>query len=245
MWIRLWLPDGEYDNFGVEQCRRVLETVSNMLHIQQSGMNFDPRLAHRYMNLIKEAIMAGIWKGLCPKWFMLENNAPLKAQDDKLVSFLHVVCEEMDSFFHMKFENGQEHNVRLHEQNVYGSFYSNPEIYSIAKPPSCALLDIVLAKGGPEAITESFYSAMRAQQQSGGQLNETLARRTKLNWCLPSLKYCNGIISESVRLYLKLDVMRSHRQNTFFSGRAQEYSTSKVVDRVDSVLGRCPFLATV
>lgn len=242
--VKLLSSEGEYDTFGVAQCRRVLETTSNMLHIQQSGLNFDPRLAHRYMNLLKEAIMAGIWKGLCPEWFMLKNNVPLNAQDFKLISFLPVVGEEIDSFFQMEFENGQEHTVRLHEQNVYGSFYSNPEIYSIAKPPSCALLDIALAKGGPEAITESFYNSMRAQQQQGGQSNETLTRRTKLNWCLPSLKHCDGIISESVKLYLKGDdTIRPHRQNTLFSGRATEYSTSKVVDRVDSVFGRCPFLA--
>ena len=65
-------------------------------------------------------------------------------------------------------------------------------------PPSCATIDIVLSKGGPKAIAESYYSAMRAQQQSGGQSNETLARQTKLSWCLPSLKKCNAIIDESV-----------------------------------------------
>ena len=50
--IKLLLPEGEYESFGVDQCRRVLETSSNMLHIKESGMNFDPCLAYRYMNLI-------------------------------------------------------------------------------------------------------------------------------------------------------------------------------------------------
>lgn len=101
-----------------------------------------------------------------------------------------------------------------------------------------------MAKGGPEAIAESFYSAMRSQQQSGGQLNETLARRTKVNWCLPSLKQCEGIIKEAVALYLRGDdVIKAHKKNTFFSGRAKEYFVSKVVDRHHADSGRCLFLA--
>ena len=143
----------------------------------------------------------------------------------------------------MKFDNGKTFDVRLNEQNVYKSFYVNEEIYSIAKPPSCAIIDIVLSKGGPEAIAESYYSAMRAQQQSGWQSNETLARRTKLSWCLPSLKKCNSIIDESVQLYLQGDgELRPHRQRAFFS---EKYCVSKVVDRIDSDLGRCPFFSNV
>ena len=127
----------------------------------------------------------------------------------------------------MKFASGQEYNVRLHEQNVFSSCYSQEDIYSIAQPQSCAILDIVLAKGGPEAIAESYYSCMRAQQKSGGRSNETLFRRTKLNWCLPSLKKCDDIIHESVSLYLRGDdVIRSHGRNAFFSGYEKHYSVS-------------------
>ena len=87
-------------------------------------------------------------------------------------------------------------------------------------------------------------NSMRAQQQSGGQANDNLARRTKINWCLPSLKHCEGIIQESVQTYFQGDdEIKAHRRNAFVSTRANEYFVSKVVDRVDSELGRCPFLA--
>ena len=60
-------------------------------------------------------------------------------------------------------------------------------------------------------------SKRSSKQQSGGQSNETLSRRTKLIWCLPSLKKCD-IIHEGVNLYLKGDdVIRSHRRSAFFS----------------------------
>ena len=101
----------------------------------------------------------------------------------------------------------------------------------------------MLSKGGPEAIAESYYSTMRAQQKSGGQSDENLGRRTKLGWCLPSLKNCDDIIRESVKTYLKGDEnIRAHRQATFFSGRAKQYEVLKVVDRVNADTGRCPFL---
>ena len=104
--------------------------------------------------------------------------------------------------------------------------------------------DIVLSKGGPEAIAKSFYNSMRAQQQSGGQSNENLARRTKLNWYLPPLKKCDGIIREGIRLYFTGDgVLKPHWSLYVHSSRADKYMVSKVVNRLDAELGRCPFLA--
>ena len=242
--IKLVMSERDYDSYGVNECRGTLETCANLRHIKESGINFDPRLAHRYMNSLTETVMMRIWNRLCFEWFTLKKNDPLNVQGSNLVSFLPVSSDVMDSFFHMKFDDGKEYDVRLHEQNVYASFYSNPDIYSIAKAPFCALLDIVLAKGGPEAIAESFYNSMRAQQQSGGQSNENLARRKKINWCLHSLKLCDGIIQKSAQTYFQGDdKMKGHRRHTFVSSRASDYSVSKVVGRVDSESVRCPFLA--
>ena len=192
------------------------------------------------MNSIKEAVMMRIWKGLCFKWFALKNNDPLSV-------FLSVSSNDMHLFFQMKFDNGKKYDVCLHEQNVYASFYSryllNPDIYSIAKAPSCELPDIVLAKGGPDAIAESFYNSMKAQQQSGSQSNKNLAR-TKINWCLPSLKLCDGIIQESVQTYSQNnDKIKGHRRHTSVSSKASNYSVSKVMNHIDSESGCCPFLA--
>eukprot|EP00794_Sanderia_malayensis_P016431 gene16431-18067_t len=144
----------------------------------------------------------------------------------------------------MVFSNGKVLKVRLHEQRLYQLLYCSKEICHIAKKPSCALLDILLAKGGPEAIAESFYSSMRAQQHSGSQSNETLGRRTKLHWSLPTLKNCKDVIKDGIKTYLEGDEkLRPHRQNTYFSSRCKDYVVSKVIDWVDSDKGCCPFLA--
>ena len=46
-------------------------------------------------------------------------------------------------------------------------------------------MDIGLAKGGTESIVESFLSAMKSQTMYGGQSNEVISLRTKLEWSLP------------------------------------------------------------
>ena len=84
---------------------------------------------------------------------------------------------------------------------------------------------------------------MRCQNQPGGQTNENLVRRTKVNWCLPSLVNCESIISEAVSIYHKGDEkIPPHRANTFFTNRAKKYKISKVIDRVESEKGRYHFL---
>jgi hypothetical protein len=89
---------------------------------------------------------------------------------------------------------------------------------------------------------ESFYNAMRNQQQSSGQSNDTLARRTKVNWLAFPFKHCEKIIKEGVRLYLEGDDnIKAHRVNSF--SRAKKYDCSKVIDRVHAERGHCPFLA--
>jgi hypothetical protein len=167
----------EVEEYGVESCKRVLKVASEMSHIQSAGINFDHRMAHTYMSRIKKAVKQGIWNGTCPEWFeSQEASMPQTKEGADLVGFHSVDTTELDSVFTMLFANGNVHRVRLNEHRFYESFYSRKEIYEVAEPAACALLDIVLAKGGPETIAESFYNAMRSQQQSGGQLNETLAR---------------------------------------------------------------------
>ena len=138
----------------------------------------------------------------------------------------------MKTCFFIQLSDGRKGRYRLHKQSVYSSFYSDKDI-----------IDFVLSKGGPEAIAESYYSTMRAQQQIGGQDHDTLTRRANLSWCLPSVKNCEDIIRDGIKTYLEGDDhVKPHRRNTFFSGRAKAYEISKVVDRVNAETGRCPFL---
>ena len=83
-----------------------------------------------------------------------------------MVEFFEEESDFLDSVFQMVLTDGSKKKVRLDEQSVNQSFYKQKGFYDMAKPPSCALVDIALAKGGPEAISESFYNPMQNQQQS-------------------------------------------------------------------------------
>ena len=176
--VKLNATDGMYESYGVKECKSVLVTASNKTHIKQSGMDFDPRwlhgLRHRYMACIKE---------VCPEWFILEgeDNSRLHPQDSELVRFLVMSSDCLDALFQFKFASRKIFDVRKMSTLLINRFTPMKKFVALLKPTSCAITDVVLSKGGPEEIAESYYSAMRAQQQSGGQSNETLARQTKLS----------------------------------------------------------------
>ena len=239
------IGEPSYEEYGVKEIKKLMRVVAKMRHVVENKIDFDLRLAHRYMMSIKDAIAMGIWNGLCPDWFIVQDtNKPLKLNAPTKIQELHQIeGNKFESEFQISTSEGKIVSCRLHDQSVYASFYSNEEIYSVATMPGCILIDVALAKGGPEAIAESFYATMRAQQQVGGQYNDTLVTRTKLSWALPSVRLCDDILRESIKLYFKGDNhIKAHRSTIFFSSRATKYSTSKVIDRVDAEKGRCPFL---
>ena len=67
--------------------------------------------------------------------------------------------------------------AKLNEEAVYKSVYTDEALYNAVGVEGCVAIDIALAKGGTEAVVESYYSVMTSQQKSGNQLNETLALR--------------------------------------------------------------------
>ena len=90
----------------------------------------------------------------------------LKVNDETSIRKLHIDPDrkgELDAYFIIEFADKKEIKVKFCEDEFCQSFYNNPRIYDIAKPESCILIDIALAKGGPEAIAESFYNSMRNQ----------------------------------------------------------------------------------
>ena len=218
-----------------------MKSCGHMKHIAESGFDFDQRLAHRYMRQIKDAVSFGIWKIFCDEWFDYNYNGDLKDKD--LLKLVEKPSNELECHFIATFSDIGDITMVLNEKAFYASFYNDPQIYKIAKPEGCALIDIALSKGGPEAIAESFYNSMRSQQIVGGQSNENLVRRTKVNWCLPPIAKCKNIVDEAVKIYHEGDEkIKPHSYNIFQSARATSYDVSKVIDRVNATKGRCPFL---
>ena len=195
------------------------------------------------MSNLKDAFNLAIWEGKADGWFIdIDTNKSIHC-DQALIQITRLDHRNFENRFKLVFEEKSFVSI-LNESQVYASFYNNEAIYKKAGRPSCALLDIALAKGGPEAIAESFYNCMRQHQQPGSQLNWTLTTRAKVAWCLPSLEKCENIIKEALKLYCSGDnVIKGHCTSTFFSSSCtRNYNMSKVVDRVNEDQGRCPFL---
>ena len=72
----------------------------------------------------------------------------------------------------------------------------------------CVCYDVCMAKGGTEAVVESFYSSMKAQSMAR-QDNETLALRTKLEWTVPPLIQADKFVRETAKIYIELGRQRA------------------------------------
>ena len=64
--------------------------------------------------------------------------------------------------------------AKLNVEAVYHSIYCDEKVFDAIGIEGCVAIDIALAKGGTEAIAESFYSVMKSQQCTGGQSNKIL-----------------------------------------------------------------------
>ena len=136
-----------------------------MKHIQGSGFNFNHQMAHNYLSRMKEVVLTGIWEQLCLEWFVCTvDGKTLKFDEGCIIKKFTADIEkenQLDRHLIIEFENSKVGHVKLSEDFFYQSFYCSEKVYSIAKLESCILMDIALAKGGPEAIAESFYASMR------------------------------------------------------------------------------------
>ena len=69
-------------------------------------------------------------------------------------------------------------HASLNEDAVYKSIFTDRILYEAIGMEACICVDIALAKGGTEAVVESYYSVMASNKMPGGQNNETLALRS-------------------------------------------------------------------
>ncbi len=62
----------------------------------------------------------------------------------------------------------------LDEAAVLRSIYTDKDPYTEIGE-GCTAIDIALAKGGSDAVVESYYSVMKSQSMSGVQSNDTIS----------------------------------------------------------------------
>ena len=73
-------------------------------------------------------------------------------------------------------------------------------MYVKAGKELCTALDVALAKGGCEAVVESFYSVM-ATQKKDNISNEVLELRAITDWCFPQPYRCQASTEEVAGIF--------------------------------------------
>ena len=133
----------------------------------------------------------------------------------------------------------------IDEEELIAQMLTNPMVYNMIGIEMCVCYDVFMAKGGTEAVVESFYSSMKAQSMAR-QYNETLVLRTKLEWTVPPLIQADKFVRETAKIYIEGDKkhkLKSHQWPIIGDGKSSKsYKVSKVIDRLSSSEAYLPFL---
>lgn len=189
------IDENALEQFGSEDFRRFFAYVCSQKHVKQLTENeelmLQPGLSHVIHRRLKVALKDYVWNPKYQKdiaeWFQVLNVAsgkvvfglpddlgPLQSFglcDRKFTSSYH-----LSNVYQMTYHS-RSFLVTLNESAVYKSLYCNQNMYERVGKEVMIAIDIALAKGGTEAVVESFYSKMSSHSMSGGQSNETLALR--------------------------------------------------------------------
>ena len=134
--------------------------------------------------------------------------------------------------------------VVLDEEQIINEIYTNAMLYDAIGKEMCTCIDIGIGKGCTESIVESFYSSMKAQTKPGGQITETLALRTKLEWSIPPVIQADSLVQETAKMYISGDKKKGYPAHKWpIIGDVQKrYRVSKVVDRMAAEHAQLPYL---
>lgn len=253
----------ELEQFGNENFRKFMAHVCSLNHIrsaiQDGTLEMEPALSHVIYRKLKQTLKYLLWerKDVILHWFQLVTKkndlkplAPeIPSKTSVLQSFALSVPDPslpstLDVRFKMIFSGDEkEYVVHLNESAIYKSIYNDEEVYTKLGKEICLLIDIALAKGGPESVVESYYSVMKSQQQLGGQNNENLSLRAKLDWSLPNILQSERMIKEVANLYVHGDTGKGLKRHTIpVICDKNPYRRSKVLDRLEKTKARLPFL---
>lgn len=253
------ISEAKLEEFGTDFFKKIVEYARSQEHvaaaIEEGLVEIDSRLSHVIHRKLKQALKDVLWnkKQTVVNWFSVVQKESLKPLASVLTStsgnLMSFKVAKDQSFVEKCFVavfhgDEREHIVTLNEEAVYRSMYMDEEIYSLCGKELCLIVDIALAKGGPESVVESYYSTMKSQQQPGGQSNNTLSLRTKLDWCLPNVLQGERMIKEVASLYIKGNEkkgLKKHRMPVLCD-RPAIGNTSKVMKRIEKSDTRMPFL---
>jgi hypothetical protein len=233
--------------------------VAKLPHVQKLVKNEDLELDESFCDLIfwklKSFLLEIIWgkelEQFFPKCFKKVFGASLESITIPSGKEITKFMPEKNGFdlldkFQVSLSNGHSFTAVLQEEEIIQMLYCNPAFYGAAGREFCIVFDIFYAKAGTEAIAESFYKVMDTQEKDGGQSQDVLTMRTKVDWCLPPLVRCEKALSAMADLYINGDKSLGLKRHFIpiykDGGNRSNRDLSKVIERLAKKSPRLPFL---
>ncbi len=183
------LANGEevLELYGRKDFERFYTYVCSLPHIVDLAVDEELFLNAAFGNTIfhrmKQALKSYLWKDTgdhLAKWFSLSTPCQqrlMKLEKIDPSSEITVSCLSNTYLLTLEDTSGCPLKAKLNEAQVYHSIYTEESLFNEIGPEGCITIDIALAKGGTEAVVESYYSVMKSQKMFGGQGNGNLALR--------------------------------------------------------------------
>lgn len=198
--IKLTGGEGPLAAYGAQNFSIFFGYVCSLPHIKRLSKEegyeeslFQPALAHTVFYKFKTALKQYLWREdpveHLVSWFNLPPNEIYACLEKFEIAKDTTTDFSFKTAFCLNTKNSTKPIIAsLDEDAVLKSVFTDETLYNAIGLEACACLDIALAKGGTEAIVESYYSVMKSQTMSGGQHNDTLGLRydnyTRVFFCV-------------------------------------------------------------
>ncbi len=245
---------------GQIEFKRCIYFVTKLPHIQKLVKNEDLELDESFSDLIflklKSFLLETIWgkelEQFFPKFFKKVSGSgdsleSVTIPSGQVITKFMPKKNEFDLLdkFQVSLSDGLSFTAVLQEEDIIQMLYCNPAFFGAVGREFCIIFDIFYAKAGTEAIAESFYKVMDTQEKDGGQSQNVLTMRTKVDWCLPPLIQCEKSLSAMADLYINGDKalgLKRHFIPVYKGGNRSNRDLSNVIERLSKKSPRWPFL---
>lgn len=260
---KVTLDERSLEKWGAKKFAKFSKYCAALPHIQRAvrhdDLEFDEELSHVYHRQFKQAMKNHLWNannesnGTIGNWFLMKRPQKKIPKTEKYVvlSSRHPrfrieslkalpLTDASRCRLHAKFllrisSCKDELQVRINEEAIIKSMYTDSILSEAIGCQYMIAFDIALAKGGPEAIVESYYSCMDAQKMKGGQTTDSLSTRSIIVWCMPNAMQNERAVQEITREFLK-----KHKKPVIGGKKRTTYS--KTLDRLAKENSKISFL---
>ena len=176
--VKLSTSEESLELFGQKEFEQFFAYVCSLNHVQKLRREYDETellfgvaFSQIVFHKIKLTLKTFLWKregGYPELWFSLPSIAPNVYGPLINLQLTTDTCQEgkpycLGNVYSLSFEGVEKPILaELNEDAVYHSIYCDEKVFDAIGIEGCVAIDIALAKGGTEAIAESFYSVMKS-----------------------------------------------------------------------------------